>query len=234
MKRYGQYCPVSRAAEVLAERWTLLVVREMLWGNDRFSAIARGVPRISPTLLSARLRELERAGIVVRRGEGAEARYGLTEAGRELEPVLVLLGSWAQRWMHELRPDDLDLSLLMLDIGRTVTLRGDGLPSRPVAVHVELSDVSAHERSWWWTFSARGMDVCDVDPGHEVRAWLRTGLRTLTELWLGDARWDDARRRELVALHGDRGVCRSLPGWLGTGVFGEVERVPVSLPRTGV
>jgi DNA-binding HxlR family transcriptional regulator len=125
VKRYGQYCPVSRAAEVLAERWTLLVIRELLWGNDRFNAIGRGVPRMSPSLLSTRLRELERSGIVTRELVDGEPRYRLTQAGLELRPLLELTGAWGQRWMQDLRENEYDPAVLMIDIAR-----GPAAPNR--------------------------------------------------------------------------------------------------------
>ena len=141
MKRYGQYCPVARAAEVLAERWTLLVIRELLWGQDRFNAIARGVPRMSPTLLATRLRQLQRAGLVQHRTVDGEARYRLTAAGEELRPVLELMGAWGVRWMQDVRPEEYDPALLMLDIGRGSD--PDRMPERPATIQLHFADAPA-------------------------------------------------------------------------------------------
>ena len=231
MKRYGQYCPVARAAEVLAERWTLLVIRELLWGNERFNAIARGVPRMSPSLLSTRLQELQRAGLVERRLVDGEPRYRLTPAGAELKPIVEQVGAWGQRWMQQLRADEFDPSLLMLDISREVTLDAGRLPEGPVAVHVELSSGPDRYRHWWLVFSRDGVDACDTDPGQPVQAWLDTDAATLTRVWLGQTTWADAVRSELLQLHGDAGVCRAVPGWLGVSRFAAVEPGPVTLPR---
>ena len=231
MKRYGQYCPVARAAEVLAERWTLLVIRELLWGNDRFNAIARGVPRMSPSLLSARLQELGRAGLVERYQLDGEPRYRLTPAGSELMPLVEQIGIWGQRWMQQLRPDEFDPALLMLDISREATLDTARLPEGPVAVHIELSPAPDRYRHWWLVFSSAGVDACDTDPGQPVHAWLETDTVTLTGIWLGRTTWSDAARSDLLRVHGDAGVCRALPGWLGVSRFAAVEPAATSLPR---
>jgi DNA-binding HxlR family transcriptional regulator len=231
MKRYGQYCPVSRAAEILAERWTVLVIRELLSGSDRFNSIARGVPRMSPSLLSTRLRELQRAGLVTRHEVDGETRYRLTAAGRELQPIVEQFGNWGQRWMREIRADEYDPALLMLDISREVRRDRGRLPARPTTVQLELSEVPARYRSWWLVFSTGGFDVCDTDPGHPVRAWVNTDPVTLTRVWLGQVSWTRALRADTLRIRGDREVCRLVPGWIGVSRFAAVEPGPEPLPR---
>ncbi|WP_030174722.1 winged helix-turn-helix transcriptional regulator [Spirillospora albida] len=229
MKRYHQYCPVARAAEILAERWTLLVVRELLDGEARFNAIQRGVPRMSPSLLATRLRELQRTGIVERRLVDGEPRYRLTEAGRELEPVLRQMGAWGVRWMQNLRPDEFDPVLLMLDIRRNAS--PDRLPEKAATVQVLFRDAPSGSDRWWLVLSrAGGAEVCDVDPGHPVTVWLDTDVPTLTRVWTGDLPWPTALRDEAVRLHGDRPACRALPEWL-VGPFTPVPRAENPLPR---
>lgn len=231
MKRYGQYCPVARAAEILAERWTLLVIRELIWGNDRFSTIARGVPRMSPTLLSTRLCELQRAGLVERRILDGEPRYSLTDAGRELQPLLEQLGAWGQRWIQQLRADELDPALLMLDISREAGADPARLPSRAATVRIDLADVPERYRQWWLVFAASGIDVCDQDPGQPVQAWVDTDVRTLTRVWLGQVTWADALRAGQLAVHGESNARRGLPGWLGVSRFAAVPAAAAPLPR---
>lgn len=231
MKRYGQYCPVARAAEVLAERWTLLVVRELLWGNERFNAIARGVPRMSPSLLSTRLRELQRAGLVVREVVDGEPRYRLTEAGRELQPLVEGLGAWGQRWMQQIRPDEYDPALLMLDISREAALDPSRMPIGPAAVALELAEVPERYRRWWLVFSRSGIDVCDTDPGQPVQAWMDTDPVTLTRVWMGELSWSAALRAEALRVRGDAAACRAVPGWLGLSRFAAVPKASTSLPR---
>lgn len=230
MKRYGQYCPVARAAEILAERWTLLVVRELLWGNDRFNAIARGVPRMSPTLLSTRLHQLQHAGIVERRLVEGEPHYTLTEAGLELRPLVEAMGAWGQRWMQQLVDDDFDPTLLMIDIGREPRGAEHGLPARSSVVHLRLGPAGRHLQ-WWLVFSDRGLDVCDTDPGQPVRAWLDTDVQTLTRVWLGQVGWSDAVATGSLRVHGEAAVCLDVRRWLGVSRFAAVETAPTSLAR---
>ena len=229
MKRYGQYCPVARAAEVLAERWTLLVIRELLVGNERFNEIARGVPRMSPSLLAARLRELQRAGLVQRRTVHGQPSYRLTAAGTELLPVIEQIGSWGQRWMHALRPDEFDASRLMLDISRFMDRAR--LPEKTCTVHIHLPTAPSGDQHWWLVLGRDGVDVCDSDPGFPVRVWVQTDPATLTRIWLGDVAWTRAIRDEALRVTGDADAARALPDWLDASPYATVQRAPMSLPR---
>ncbi|NUP64597.1 MAG: helix-turn-helix transcriptional regulator [Nonomuraea sp.] len=230
MKRYGQHCPVARAAEVLAERWTLLVIRELLWGEDRFNGIARGLPRMSPSLLAARLRELDRAGLVERHVVGGEPRYRLTPAGRELEPLLEVMAAWGVRWMQDARPDEFDPALLLLQIRREA--QPARMPERAATVQLHFSDARDGQRRWWLVLSRTGgADVCDTDPGFPVSVWMETEVPTLTRIWMGDLTWSSAVRAEALRLTGDRTACRALPGWLHVSPMAGVERAAASLPR---
>lgn len=230
MKRYGQYCPVARAAEVLAERWTLLVIRELIWGEERFSGIARGVPRMSPTLLAARLRELRRVGLVRRDVADGEPRYRLTPAGLELRPLLEQMGAWGARWMHDLRPDEFDPAMLLIDMRRES--RPARLPEKATAVQLHFRDAPAGQQRWWLVLSrSGGLDACDTDPGFPVSVWLETDVPVLTRIWMGDMSWSAALRDGLVSLAGDTAACRELPRWLDVSPFAAVPRADVPLPR---
>ena len=230
MKRYGQYCPVARSAEILAERWTLLVIRELLWGEDRFNAIARGVPRMSPSLLAARLRELQRAGLVRRHMVDGEPRYRLTEAGMELRPLLEQMGAWGARWMQELRPDEFDPVLLMVDISRDSL--PERMPEQAATVQMHFRDAAAGQQRWWLVLSrSDGADVCDTDPGFPVNVWIETEVPVLTRVWMGDMSWSAALRSEALRLTGESAACRAVPEWLGVSPFAAVQRSPESLPR---
>lgn len=229
MKRYGQYCPIARTAEILAERWTPLLLRELLAGNDHFNGIARAVPRMSPSLLSKRLKELQRVGVVARTvDEQGESCYRLTTAGRELEPTIMAMGEWGQRWMHTIRPDELDPTLLMFDIRRTMEkarlAEAEAFPVRPVTVSVRFDDVGANERDWWLVVSRSDIDVCDADPGRPVDVWLSSPIATMYQLWFGETTWQQARRDDLVSVHGKAAPTRHLPRWLGQQMFAHVER----------
>jgi DNA-binding HxlR family transcriptional regulator len=230
VKRYGQYCPVARAAEILAERWTLLVIRELLWCEARFNAIARGVPRMSPSLLTARLRELQRAGLVQRHVVDSEPRYRLTPAGQELRPLVEQMGAWGARWMHELRPDEFDPVMLMLQISREA--QPARMPEQAATVQLYFRGAPAGQQRWWLVLSqSGGADACDTDPGYPISVWLETEVSTLTRIWMGDMSWSTAVRGELLCLTGDSAACRALPEWLDVSPFAAVERAAVPLPR---
>jgi DNA-binding HxlR family transcriptional regulator len=231
---YGQFCPVAKASEVLAERWTPLVLRELLCGSHRFSDLVRGVPLMSRSLLAKRLRELERAGVVERRRVSGRqsSEYYLSAAGEELRPVIEALGAWGQRWiLFDVDERDLDPSLLMWDICRS--LRREGLPQRTAVVRFELTDVQGPRRFWWLLASCESGDLCMTDPGFEVELFVKVGLRELTRYWLGQLDW-----RDLVAggleLEGPRWLQRALPGWLGQSAFAGVPRPPRVVARDRV
>jgi DNA-binding HxlR family transcriptional regulator len=221
MASYGQFCPVAKAMEVLDERWTLLVVRELLLGSTHFNELRRGVPKMSPALLSKRLRTLERAGVIRRQGSGRRTSYHLTASGRELEPVVMSLHSWGTRWIGELGQEDLDPHLLFWDVQRTIPLQE--WPRRRTVVEFRLTDVEPRVSRWWLVVSQDGADVCDFDPGYDVDALLRGRLRALTEVWRGDRDWADALETDLDLL-APRDLARDLPRWIGQGSAALVPR----------
>lgn len=219
---YHQFCPVAKAMELLDERWTLLVVRELITGSERFNELRRGVPRISPTLLSKRLAQLVRAGVVERRGSGADVRYVLTEAGRELRPVVEALGVWGTRWIGELGDEDLDPKLLLWDMHRHVDHRA--VPGERTVVAFHFTDVPAKLRDWWLLITPAEADVCDADPGHPVAVSVTASLRTMTRIWRGDLTWPAALRAEAVTLDGPPALRRALPSWFELSDFASVPR----------
>jgi len=219
---YRQFCPVAKAMELLDERWTMLIVRELISGSSQFNELRRGVPRISPALLSKRLGELTRAGIVAKDQAGARAGYRLTEAGRELEPVVEAIGTWGIRWIGELGDADLDPRLLLWDIHRN--LRHENLPAGRTVVEFTFPDCAASQRHWWLVATPDDADVCDADPGHPVSVTVTASLRELTRVWRGDLPWDRALRSGSVALSGNGPLCRQFPGWLALSTFADVRR----------
>lgn len=209
---YGQFCPVAKAMELLDERWTLLVVRELMLGSRHFNALRRGVPRMSPALLSKRLHTLVRAGVVERWEDGNRVSYRLTEAGRELEPIVEALGRWGIRWVPELGDEDLDPHLLLWDMHRNVDL--EAVPDGRTVIAFDISGVPPSARFWWLVISDSGVDVCDEDPGHPVRVTVRGSLLTLTLIWRGDVTWSAAQRSGDLELLGEPQACGALPRWL--------------------
>ena len=157
MTGYGQVCPVAKAMELLDERWTMLVIRELLCGSRHFNALRRGVPRMSPTLLSARLRTLVRAGVVERYEEGRQVTYALTPAGEQLRPIVEALGQWGLRWMPDLGEQDYDPHVLMWDVHRNVDLTA--VPPGRTVLHFTFADVPRQERHWWLVITSDGADL---------------------------------------------------------------------------
>ena len=208
---YQQFCPVAKAMELFDERWTLLVVRELVLGSERFNDLRRGLPRMSPTLLSKRLHQLAAADIVRRLEDGTDIRYVLTPAGRDLETVVDALGAWGTRWTGKLGDADLDPRLLMWDMHRHVDRAA--VPGSRTVVEFVFPAVTHAARRWWLVIGPHEVDVCDEDPGFEVSVRVTAGLRELTEIWRGEATWSDAVRSGTVVVDGPSVLSRSLPRW---------------------
>lgn len=221
---YHQFCPVAKAMELLDERWTLLVIRELLAGSRHFNDLRRGLPRMSPTLLSKRLNELVRSGVVDRQQDGRDVAYQPTPACEELRPVIDLLGAWGIRWTGELGDADLDPKLLMWDMHRNVDL--SLVPPGTTVVRFDLIDVAARQRAWWIVLTPAEVDVCDVDPGHDVAATVTGRLRDLVSIWRGDRSWTEAVRAERVTIAGPEAIRRRIPVWFRPGNFAAVPRPP--------
>lgn len=222
MKGYGQFCPIAKASEVLGERWTHLVIRELGAGSDTFNDLRRGLPLMSPSLLSTRLKSLEAAGVVVRTESDNGIRYTLTEAGQELKPILRALGTWGQRWARsDLGREDLDPSLLMWDIHRT--MNADYFGSKRAVLLFEFTDYVSHKRRWWLVVENGEVDVCLKDPGHDIELTVVTDVKTLTGIWLGHLSIASAIRRKLLTLSGPAKLKRDIPIWLGTNFFAAVK-----------
>jgi DNA-binding HxlR family transcriptional regulator len=214
-KGYGQFCPVAKAAEIVAERWTPLVLRELIAGSHRFNDLRRGVPLMSTALLAQRLKELEHAGIVQRRaGEGRNAEYHLSEAGQELRPIIEALGFWGARWTRSrLTSEDYDPSLLMWDIRRNIDaepLRG----ARRTVIEFGLRGAEAAFRRWWLVVDEGEVDLCLKDPGYEVDVHISADLRAMVEVWMGRQSIRDATRAGQLEFEGPQTLvsrfCESL------------------------
>ncbi|MCM8749775.1 helix-turn-helix transcriptional regulator [Thermomicrobiaceae bacterium CFH 74404] len=219
MPGYHQFCPVSKGAEIFAERWTPLILRELLCGSHRFSELLRGIPRISPNLLIQRLRSLERDGVIERRparnGHGWE--YYLTPAGEELGPVVELLGGWGYRWaLGHLSEEDCDPETLMWFVHRQIKI--DQLPDRRVVVRFEFSD-DPKGRRFWLILDRPQVDLCLRDEGFEVDLEVQTDIVTFNRVYLGHLDLRDAIRRRLVLVEGDSSLARDFPDWIGTSPF---------------
>ncbi|MGH8249677.1 MAG: winged helix-turn-helix transcriptional regulator [Steroidobacteraceae bacterium] len=215
MKRgYGQYCPLALAAELLCERWTLLVISRLLDGCTQFNQIHRGVPRISPALLSQRLGQLERAGLVVREParKGRRRQYALTDAGRELDPIVMQIAVWGQRWSRDMTHDDLDPGFLVWSMHRR--LDAGRMPAGRTVLEFEFTGAPRDCRRFWLVIDAGKVEMCLKDPGFEVDLRILSDLRRFIEAWRGirDLRGEIAARR--IRVSGPANLCRQFPGWL--------------------
>lgn len=216
---YGQFCTVARGAEVLGELWTPLVVRELLCGSHRFNDIRRGVPRMSATLLTQRLRKLEAVGVIERKRAGTGWEYHLTSAGEELRPIVVAMGHWGARWIgSRLKRQQLDAGFLMWDIRRFARL--DQFPvGATVVVHFRFRDAPSGDRQWWLVVENRTADLCRDDPGLDITVAVDSTLRALTHVWTGDS--DPGAEIDAGALnvHGGGRRGQNLWRWLGRSMF---------------
>jgi DNA-binding HxlR family transcriptional regulator len=217
MRRYGQFCPIAVGAEIFAERWTPLIVRELFAGSTRFNQLQRGLPRIPKAILARRLRYLEETGVVSRRDHaGGGTGYELTPAGRELAAVAVALGEWARQWGHaEIREQNLDPDFLLWDIHRDILV--ERLPELSVVVRIDLT--GAHEQSYWLVLERPEPSLCLVDPGMEVDISVVADTVALHRVWVGELDFAKALTNGAIALDGPPELRRAFPGWLAMGFF---------------
>jgi DNA-binding HxlR family transcriptional regulator len=225
---YKQFCPVAMAAEVLCTRWTVVLLRELVAGSTRFNDLRRGVPRMSPALLSQRLKELEAANVISRMPSPTESgifEYQLTAAGRELEPLVQAFGIWGQRWVEsDLSLQHLDAPLLMWDMRRN--LDPNPMPKRRSVIQFQYPALPPGQRSWWLLVEPNaGVDVCSIDPGFDVDLYVSTDLRTMTAIWMGLDTVRSALRSERMLLTGDRQLAADMQIWLGLSPFAKEQKL---------
>ncbi len=221
---YGQFCPVSMASEILCSRWTTLVVRELLCGSTRFNDLRRGLPKMSPALLSKRLKELLAAGVIVAspRANGS-LEYRLSEAGEELRPLIMGLGKWAQRWMESrLSLKNLDPSLLMWDMRRSLNVKL--MPERRCMIQFLYSELPSSQKSWWLVTEGGTVDLCNFDPGHELDLLVTSSLRSMTAIWMGLTTIKQEAASGQLHIEGDPALARSMQQWLGLSAFADEPR----------
>lgn len=221
---YGQFCPVSMASEIICARWGTLVIRELLCGSTRFNDLRRGLPRISPSLLSKRLKEFEKAQIIrtVTNANGIK-EYHLTESGEELRPLIIGIGIWGQRWVNsDLSLKNLDPSLLMWDMRRN--LKPEPMPDKKCTIHFLYPELNETVRNWWMIVENDKVDLCGFDPGFEIDLIVTASLRDMTSIWMGYSEIHKEIDAGRVVLDGDPVLGNSIQKWLGLSVFAVEER----------
>jgi DNA-binding HxlR family transcriptional regulator len=214
MKSYGEYCPIAMGAEAIGDRWTPLVLRELFVGSERFTEIHNGVPRMSRTLLTQRLRQLERMGMVARTDDG---RYQLTPAGRDLEGVVWGMGEWAVTWMQgDPAKEHHDGAHLMWRVYQRLV--ADALPPKRTVIRFDFRNAVRGARVWLLLDPA-GSSVCQRDEGFEVDLWVDADIATFMQVWAGRATWASAFADGSIVLHGPAPLVRDFPGWFALSPF---------------
>lgn len=222
MIEYHQFCPISKTAEVLGEKWTLLILRDLVLGATRFTQFQRSIPMISPTVLNKRLSELQTRGLLVRKRipnqRGHE--YQLTESGRELRPLILKMAEWGMRWArNEMSDDELDVELLMGDIQRRIA--PDKLPSGRTLLKFKYTDLNNFS-DWWLKIENGSVEACLDDEGHEVDVYFTSDLRTMTEVWMGDLSLTRAQDDGRLRIVGPSAYLRNLRSWFPRHLYAEI------------
>jgi DNA-binding HxlR family transcriptional regulator len=225
--RYGQFCPIAKATEILGEKWTILLLRELLMGARRFSELQRGLGDISPALLTHRLRALETHGLLVRRRAPGERQqqYFPTAACEALLPVLVAVGTWGLLWARDtVLDDDLDVDLLLLYLERGI--QPGQLPGPQTVIRFRFSDL-CDQKDFWILVAGDRVELCMVDPGRDVNVFFECALRTMHELYMGDRSYRSALEAGDLQLEGDPALVRNVGRWLKPSVFAASPRAPL-------
>lgn len=218
---YGQFCPVAVASEIFAERWTPVILRELVLGSRRFNDIQRGVPKISRALLVKRLRDLAAHGVITTVG----GEYRLTQAGMEMGDVVVALGKWGQRWTMPVHRDRLDTRVLTWDMRRRFAV--DKMPEKRVTVRFDFRGIPAgHKapRTFWFVVQRPDVDLCIIEPGFDVDLYVDADLAAFSRVWLGEIPIRQAMREGDINLNGDRQYTRDFPSWLLLSTLAAVPR----------
>lgn len=206
------------AAEIFCSRWTPLVLRELLAGTTRFNDLRRGVPKMSPALLSKRLKDLEKAGIVSVARQNGAVDYRLTEAGEDLREVVMGLGFWGTRWVEsQLSLRNLDPSLLMWDMRRHLVI--EPLPQRKCTIQFQYPELSPAKQNFWLVVDGGVVDLCAFDPGFEIDLLVRSPLRTMTAIWMGMAKLRQEIEAGNLEIDGDPSIAGAMQTWLGLSPF---------------
>ena len=216
---YGQFCPVAKAMELLGEKWSLLILRELHMGATRFNELQRGLGSISPTILTKRLNDLADAELILRKRISGQRgyEYFLTQAGKETLPLLKSVGEWGMRWARgDLRETDLDVGLLMLYLQRSI--KTECLPAEQAVIQFRFTDLKKLS-NWWLLVKGCNVDICLENPGKEVDVYFTTDLKTMIECWMGDKTYKAVIADKRLQLIGPSALTRNIQHWIADSVF---------------
>lgn len=219
---YGQFCPIAKATEILGEKWTILIVRELIMGATRFNELQRGLALISPTLLSKRLESLAEHGLVLKKKIPGQKgyEYFATESCKELMPVIVSLGEWGMRWARSsLTEKDYDVELLMLYLKRSVI--PEKLVGNETVIRFKFTDINEFS-DWWIVVNGTELDVCVKDPGKDVDVYFTSTVRTLADIWMGDSSYRKAQNSGDLTIVGLPQLTNNITSWMANSIFADL------------
>lgn len=231
--KYGQFCPIAKATEILGERWSVLIIRELLMGGRRFNELQRGLGDISPALLAGRLKSFETEGLVVRRKISGQRGYEYfpTSACEALLPVVVAMGEWGLCWARDkLTLGDFDIEFLMYYLERSVDT--EQLPGDQTVIQFKFKDLT-EQGDWWLLVDGDEVDVCITPPGRDVDVYFTTTVRTMHDVWMGDRTYRDAMNSGDLVVEGEAGLTKRISSWLRPSVFAESKRSPIPEAMAG-
>lgn len=231
---YGQFCPIAKASEIIGEKWTILIVRELLMGSTRFNQLQRGLGLISPTILTKRLAMLDERGLVYRKRIPGQRgfEYHPTESCRELQPILLSLGDWGMRWARSnLTESDYDVQLLMLYLERSIV--PEKLPGNETVIRFRFSD-GGDAPDWWIVVTGGQSDICTADPGRDVDIYFNTSVKTMTDIWMGETTYRKAISAGQLEAIGPRALTGNISSWMNNSIFTNLPAASEILGRTGM
>ena len=226
---YEQFCPVAMACDALGQRWTLLILRELLLGSHHFNELRRGLPRISPTLLAKRLEHLIERGIVEKLPpkSGGASLYHLTQSGKNVGSVIVALGLWGREHFEmEAIVQKSEPHLLMWDLRRNINI--NELPNRPLVIQFQFPEQTKRLSNWWVCHKPnQELEVGYIDPGSDVDLYVNTSIQALTKIHMGSLTTSEALNSGQLDVEGAKDLHETMDFWLGTNAlsFAKVARV---------
>ena len=218
---YGQFCPISKAVEILGDKWTLLIVRELLMGGRRYSQLQRGLGQISPTILSKRLDSLARFGLVLKKKIPNQKGYEYfpTTSCNELLPIITSLGDWGMRWAKSnLTEKDYDVELLMLYLQRSVN--PDNLVGDETVIRFKFTDIKEFP-DWWMVVEGNQVDLCTNDPGKDVDVYFTTTVKTMVDVWMGWSTYRQAIAQDELKLVGPKALINNVSAWMEDSIYAD-------------
>lgn len=216
---YGQFCPVAKATEIIGEKWTLLIIRELLMGGSRFNELQRGLSLISPTILSRRLDTLSEHGLVVKKKIPGQRGYEYfpTVSCQELLPIIRNLGNWGMRWARSnLTEKDYDVELLMLYLKRSIN--ADKLIGKETVIRFIFTDIDTYPE-WWLVVTGEDLDLCVKNPGKDVDVYFTSTVKTMVDIWMGDNAYKKAIRDGDLKIVGEKTLTRNVTAWMSNSIF---------------